>query len=246
MTACVAEQPADARGADAGVHLDEVRAAREEERNAGFTRNRAGEQGLAGSWRSDEQHAFGDASADRVEALRMAEEFDDFLHLVLRFVHACDVLKSHDLIARLGELRATGRVNAAGRRAVHREAEEREERRREAERAAAQASRFGRLLHFDAHVAAREIGDEAAARRDELRRRNRVGDVPSLNVTSIAAICEPDRREIAVLDVLQEFGKGELRRRVVCAECGRPAPMRRARPAAPVRRNADDEREVVP
>ena len=110
----------------------------------------------------------------RREALRVAEELDDFLDLVFCLVDARDVLEGDDLIARLGELRATGRVNASGRRAIDREAEEREERSREAERAAAQRSRLGRLLHFDADVAAREIGDEAAAGRDELGRRNRV------------------------------------------------------------------------
>ena len=144
VAACVLEQAADARGADAGVHLDEVRAAREDERHAGFTRNRAGEQGLAGSRRSDEQHALGDASADRREALRMAEEVDDLLDLVLRLVHARDVLEGDDLAAALGELRLARRVDAAGGRAVDGEADEREEEAGEARCARRRQARPGR------------------------------------------------------------------------------------------------------
>ena len=43
------EQIADARGADADEHLDEVGAADREERNVRFTRDRAREQRLAGA-----------------------------------------------------------------------------------------------------------------------------------------------------------------------------------------------------
>ena len=96
MAARVAEQPADARRADAGVHLDEIGAAGEEERHARFAGNRSRQQRLAGSGRADEQHALRDAAADRREALRLAEEVDDLLDFVLRLVHAGDVLERDD------------------------------------------------------------------------------------------------------------------------------------------------------
>ena len=51
------EQIADARGADADEHLDEVRAADREERNVGFARDGAREQRLAGAGRAHQQHA---------------------------------------------------------------------------------------------------------------------------------------------------------------------------------------------
>ena len=68
VAAGILEQPSHARGADAGVHLDEIGAAREEERHAGFAGDRAREQRLAGSRRADEQHALRDAAAHRREA----------------------------------------------------------------------------------------------------------------------------------------------------------------------------------
>src|SRR3954447_2196952 len=77
------EEVADAACADADEHLDEVRTRDREERHAGFTRDRAGEQGLAGSGRSDQKHAFGDASAQLLELLRLAQELDNLLQLFL-------------------------------------------------------------------------------------------------------------------------------------------------------------------
>ena len=98
-----AEQPADARRADAGVHLDEVGAAGEQERHARFAGDRAREQRLAGARRPDEQHALRNPAADRREPLRLAQEVDDFLDLVLRLVHAGDVLERDDVVAALGD-----------------------------------------------------------------------------------------------------------------------------------------------
>ena len=111
MTARVAEQAPDPGRSDAGVHLDEVGAAGEEKRHARFARDGTGQQGLAGSRRSNQEHALGNPAADGREALRVAEELDDLLHLVLCFIDAGDVLEGDDLIARFGELRATRRVD---------------------------------------------------------------------------------------------------------------------------------------
>ena len=57
------EEVADAAGADADEHLDEVRAGDREERHAGLAGDGAGEQGLAGAGRPVEQHALGDPGA---------------------------------------------------------------------------------------------------------------------------------------------------------------------------------------
>ena len=63
----ILEQPAHTRGADAGEHLDEIRAAGEEERHAGFPGDRPRQQRLAGSRGADEEHALGDPPAKRGE-----------------------------------------------------------------------------------------------------------------------------------------------------------------------------------
>ena len=73
------EQIANAAGADADEHLDEVRTGDREERNVGFTGDCAGQQGLTGSRRSDQQHALGNASAELLEFLRLAQELDNLL-----------------------------------------------------------------------------------------------------------------------------------------------------------------------
>ena len=65
VAAGVPEEAADARRADAGVHLDEIRAAGEQERHARFARDRPRQQRLAGARRADEQDALRDAAADR-------------------------------------------------------------------------------------------------------------------------------------------------------------------------------------
>ncbi len=87
------EEVAYAAGADADEHLHEVRAGDREERHAGLAGDRAGEQGLAGSGRPDQQNALGNASAKLLELLRLAQELDDFLQLFLGLFHPGDVLE---------------------------------------------------------------------------------------------------------------------------------------------------------
>ena len=96
------EQVAHAARADAHEHLDEVRSADRVERNARLTGDRAGEQGLAGSGRAVQQHALGDARADRLEAGRVLEEVLDLLELLDRLVGAGDIREGH-LRALLGD-----------------------------------------------------------------------------------------------------------------------------------------------
>ena len=88
------EEVADARGADADEHLDEVGARDREERHAGLAGDRAREQRLAGARRPVEEHALGDPRAERLELLRVLEELLDLLELLDRLVHAGHVLEA--------------------------------------------------------------------------------------------------------------------------------------------------------
>src|SRR5882724_713716 len=89
------EEIAHARRADADEHLDEFGAGDGKERHPGFARHRARQQGLAGSGRSDEQHALRHARAEASIFLRVLQELDHFLQLGLGFVNAGDVAESH-------------------------------------------------------------------------------------------------------------------------------------------------------
>ena len=82
------EEVADAGGADADEHLDEVGAGDGEERDAGLAGDGAGEEGLAGARRADEQDALGDPAAELWNFFGSFEELDDLLELLLRLVDA--------------------------------------------------------------------------------------------------------------------------------------------------------------
>src|SRR3546814_53053 len=58
------EHVADARRTHTDEHFDEVRTRNGEEGHAGFTRDRAGEQGFASAGRADEQSALRDLAAE--------------------------------------------------------------------------------------------------------------------------------------------------------------------------------------
>src|SRR4029450_965390 len=81
------EQLADPRGAQANEHLDELGARHEEERHVGLAGDGAGEKGLAASRRTEEQHALRDPAPEPLVLLRVAQELDDLLELLLRLVH---------------------------------------------------------------------------------------------------------------------------------------------------------------
>ena len=89
------EHVADAAGADADEHLDEVRAGNGEEGNARLTRDGAGEQGLAGAGRADQQGALRDLAAEAREAARILQELDDLLKLFASLIDAGDVGEGH-------------------------------------------------------------------------------------------------------------------------------------------------------
>src|SRR6516164_1713614 len=80
------EEVADAACADADKHLNEVGAGDGEERHVGLAGHSAGQQGLAGSRRSNEQDTLGNAAAELLKFLRLAEIFDDLLQLFLGLI----------------------------------------------------------------------------------------------------------------------------------------------------------------
>ena len=89
------EQIANPGGADADEHLDELRAAHREERDVRFAGDRARQQRLAGARRPDQQHTLGNPSAQVGVFLRVLQELDDLLELVLRLFHSRHVLEAH-------------------------------------------------------------------------------------------------------------------------------------------------------
>ena len=96
------EHVADAAGADADEHFDEVRARDREERHVGFAGHRARDQRLAGAGRADQQHAARNPSAQPLIFAGIAQELDDLLQVLLGLVDAGDVLEG-DAAMRLGQ-----------------------------------------------------------------------------------------------------------------------------------------------
>ena len=88
------EEVADARRADADEHLDELRAADREERHLGLARDRACEERLAGTGRSDEENALRDLRAELAVPLGGFQELHDLEQLALRLVDAGNVVEA--------------------------------------------------------------------------------------------------------------------------------------------------------
>ena len=127
----------------------------------------------------DEQNAFRNASADRRKARRVAQEIDNLLHFLFRFVNARDVGKRH---RRLYGIRrvclAFERRDAPGGDAIQGDAEHADEADPQDECAVAERVLFGRGANVDADVPPRQIGDEAGIQRDVVGRRVGPGRLP--------------------------------------------------------------------
>ena len=92
VLARLVEQLADPRRAEAGEHLDERRGALRVEARARLVRDRLRGQRLAGAGRAVEEDPLRHARAEPLEALRVAQEVDDLLELLLRLVEPGDLL----------------------------------------------------------------------------------------------------------------------------------------------------------
>ena len=213
VAARVLEQLADPRRADARVHLDEVGSAREEERGARFAGDRPREQSLAGSGRPDEQHALRDASADRREPLRLAEEVDDLLYFFFRLVDAGDVRERHGRRFRRGFARlALQRGNSSRRHAIHREAEQADEPEPEHERAVAERRLLGGRLHVDPHAFSRQVRYECRVRGHEVGRRDRSVRLSALQLEVERVAVDDHLLHRAAVEPAKQIGEGHLRR----------------------------------
>ena len=87
------EQVAHARRADADDHLDELGGAQAEEGDARLSGDRPRQQRLAGSGRTDQQHALRHGPAEPLVLGGVLQEVDDLDELVLGFVDAGDVVE---------------------------------------------------------------------------------------------------------------------------------------------------------
>src|SRR5260370_6400040 len=94
------EEVANAVCAHAAKHLDKVRAGDGEEGNAGLTSDGTSQQGVAGSGRSDEKDALGNASTELLEFGGLAQEFDDLLQLFLGLFDAGHIFEGDLLLLR--------------------------------------------------------------------------------------------------------------------------------------------------
>ena len=113
------EQVAHAGGADADDHLDELGGAEAEEGDARLPGNRARQQRLAGSGRTDQQHALRHGAAEALVLGGVLQEVDDLDQLVLGLVDPGDVVEG-DLrllfTVALGAAATEAEQPAAGRR----------------------------------------------------------------------------------------------------------------------------------
>src|SRR5690348_15693829 len=80
------EQVANPGGADADEHLDKFRARDRKERDSGFASDGAGQQGLAGAWRTDQQHTLRRSAAQSTVYRRLFQEIDDLDQFVFGLV----------------------------------------------------------------------------------------------------------------------------------------------------------------
>jgi hypothetical protein len=99
------EEIAHAACAHADEHLNKIGTGDGEEGNVGLAGYGARQQRFAGSWRAHQQHTLGNASAQLLKLLRLAQIFDDLLQFFLGLIHAghifkCDLLLLHGEQAR--------------------------------------------------------------------------------------------------------------------------------------------------
>ena len=85
------KQVSHAGSAHADEHFYEIGTGYGKERDARFACDGAGQKGLARSWRSNEQYALGDASAEPCEFAGIGKEFDYFSQFFFCFVDASDI-----------------------------------------------------------------------------------------------------------------------------------------------------------
>ena len=95
------EHVAHARCTDTYEHLNEVGTGDREKRDLGFACNGLRQQRFTRSWRADHQHAARNAPAEPLELAWIAQELNEFMHVVLRFIDTGHIGKRGlDLVVR--------------------------------------------------------------------------------------------------------------------------------------------------
>src|SRR5205085_4320921 len=89
---------ADAARANADEHLHQVASRDGEEWNIRLAGNRTSQQGLTGSGRSYQEHALGNAPAQLLKFLRLAQELNDLAQLFLGLVNTRDIFEGNFLL----------------------------------------------------------------------------------------------------------------------------------------------------
>ena len=242
------EQIADARGADADEHLDELGAAQAEEGHLRLAGDRAREQSFPGPRRADEQHALRDASAERRVLARVLQEVDDLAQFIRRLFDAGDVREAHlDVVVGVDLGAAARERHDAALGAAHAAEEERPQRDDEHDRqdpaqdlgdppvlalaAKLDALRFElldelRIAHdrrVERHVGALGVAvlaaDDLGAERD--RRRLALGDVGlELRVLDRAALSHRRRDEVDDEQEAEQGRRGPERRELAPRSAG--------------------------
>jgi hypothetical protein len=118
------KQIADTTGANSDKHFDELGPGDPEKWHASFARYRTCEQCLACSGRTNQQHAAWNACAELGKFRWFLQEFDDFLQLLERFVHAghveeCNAWAGRVRHTRLSLAERLHRIPAAAREPTH-------------------------------------------------------------------------------------------------------------------------------
>ena len=165
------EQVADPGGADADEHFDKLGSRDREERHAGLTGNGAGEQGLAGAGRADEQDALGHAGAQPAVRGGVLEEIDDLPQFVLGFIDTGDVGESDlgigfqiDLRLALADRHQAADAALAGHRADHEHPQQQKTQRRDDPAQHGHQHTWGRFAgerHLGGGQLVREVGRHA-------------------------------------------------------------------------------------
>jgi len=200
--------------ADADEHFDKVGAGDREERHIRFAGDGARQEGLTGARRAHQQNATGDLAAQTLEFLRLAQEFDDLLQILLRLVDAGHILEGDPAMRfrqKLG-LRLAEAHRLAARAALHLPHQEDPDREDQEDRTERQQHRpdwigvVARRSGIDLDVLRLEPPDQRRVfRRVGLERRGAVG-IFSADPRSL----DNHRLHPARIDVGQELRIGDL------------------------------------
>src|SRR5437667_47593 len=221
------EQVAHPRGPDPHEHLHEVRSRHREERPPRLARHGLREEGLAGPGRPDEQGTLGKPAPQPLELLRIFEEVDDLLELLLRLVAPRHVGE--------GDLRRVAREQlrlgcSEGERPVstllHLPQHEDDEAEDEQVRQEAEEEYAERLLlltrpHVDALLLERlyplGAGLERQQRREMLRRAPPDRDGVLEVAFDLLPLGNFDRGDVTAVELLGKLGVGDLHRLLAAA-----------------------------